>query len=154
MKYISILLAVLIILSVIIVIAVPKIMGTVTNSKKASLETATLSIISGAEKLYLENQLLGIKTDIECSDVAKMQSNVYGACKITFDSGGNATVILNGKKDGKFDNLACSGTKEGVTCIEGSISLLKGLQCEYNGALVPGAEFVHNQYTYRYKQQH
>ena len=85
--------------------------------------------------------------DLKCTDVASL-SNDYGTCKITFDDNGVATVIVNGKKDGKFNNLACQGTKDNMTCTEGEISTSR--KCTTTDALVSGLKFVDGQYTYTY----
>ena len=85
--------------------------------------------------------------DLKCTDVASL-SNDYGTCKITFDDNGVATVVINGKKDGKFNNLACQGTKDNMTCAEGEISTSR--KCTTPDKLVYDLKFVDGQYTYRY----
>ena len=85
--------------------------------------------------------------DLKCSDVASL-SDDYGTCKITFDNSGVATVVINGKKGGKFDNLACSGTKDNMTCAEGEISTSR--KCTTTDTLTNGLKFVDGQYTYTY----
>ena len=105
------LLAVIVILAVILIIAMPKISDVIKNSKEASLETTAKLIASQAEKKYTENQVLDGSTAIKCSDVAKISSNNYESCNITFDSKGNAKVTIVGK--GKFEGLAIyDGTKD------------------------------------------
>ena len=145
------LLAVIVILAVILVIAMPKINEVIKKTRLSSLEATTKMIINSAEKKYTENQVLEQGTNIGCSDVAKLNKNDYGTCKITFDDKGNASVILNGKKDGKFDNLTCSGTRGNITCKEGTI--VASLKCNSGkSSLTQGDEYVNGQYTYRYKQ--
>ncbi len=105
------LLAVIVILAVILIIAMPKISDVIKNSKEASLETTAKLIASQAEKKYTENQVLDGSSTIKCSDVAKISSNDYESCNITFDSKGNAKVTIVGK--GKFEGLAIyDGTKD------------------------------------------
>ena len=105
------LLAVIVILAVILIIAMPKISDVIKNSKEASLETTAKLIASQAEKKYTENQVLDGSTAIKCSDVAKISSNNYESCNITFDDKGNAKVTIVGK--GKFDGLeVVDGTKD------------------------------------------
>ena len=147
------LLAVIVILAVILVIAMPKISEVIKKTRLSSLEATTKMIINSAEKKYTENQVLEQGTNIGCSDVAKLNENDYGTCKITFDDKGNASVILNGKKDGKFDNLTCSGTKGNITCGEGETEIT--LKCVTGkSSLTQGDEYVNGQYTYRYKEEH
>ncbi len=105
------LLAVIVILAVILIIAMPKISDVIKNSKEASLETTAKLIASQAEKKYTENQVLDGNTAIKCSDVAKISSNDYESCNITFDDKGNAKVSIVGK--GKFEGLeVVDGTKD------------------------------------------
>ena len=146
------LLAVIVILAVILVIAMPKISEVIKKTRLSSLEATTKMIINSAEKKYTENQVLDNSSSaIKCSDVAKLNDTDYGTCKITFDDKGNASVILNGKKDGKFDNLTCSGTKGNITCSEGQTEIT--LKCVTGkSSLTQGDEYVNGQYTYRYKE--
>ena len=105
------LLAVIVILAVILIIAMPKISDVIKNSKEASLETTAKLIASQAEKKYTENQVLDGSGTIRCSDVAKISSNDYESCNITFDDKGNAKVSIVGK--GKFDGMeVVDGTKD------------------------------------------
>lgn len=142
------LLAVIVILAVILVIAMPKISDVIKKTRLSSLEATTKMIINFAEKKYTENQVLEQGTNINCSDVAKLNKNDYGICKITFDDKGNASVILNGKKDGKFDNLTCSGTKGNITCGEGETSIYR--KCTTSDTLIKNLKFIDGQYTYTY----
>ncbi|MEF2690172.1 MAG: BspA family leucine-rich repeat surface protein [Bacilli bacterium] len=142
------LLAVIVILAVILVIAVPRIMSVIKDAKLGSIESTAKLIASTAESRYESKKALGLDVgDLKCTDVASL-SNDYGKCKITFDDNGVATVIVNGKKDGKFDNLACQGTRNNITCIQGEIPTSR--MCKYYRKLTDGLEFVDGQYTYRY----
>ena len=143
------LLAVIVILAVILIIAMPKISEVIKKTRLSSLEATAKLLINQAEKKYTENQVLDNSSAIKCSDVAKLNENDYGTCKIKFDDKGNASVILNGKKDGKFDNLTCSGTKGNLTCGEGQTKVQ--LKC-YTGneTLTGGEEYVNGQYKYYY----
>ena len=108
------LLAVIVILAVILIIAMPKISDVIKNSKESSLETTAKLIASQAEKKYTENQVLDNSSTIKCSDVAKISSNDYESCNITFDSKGNAKVTIVGK--GKFEGIAvCNANKNSAT---------------------------------------
>ena len=111
------LLAVIVILAVILIIAMPKISDVIKNSKEASLETTAKLIASQAEKKYTENQILGKTDNINCSDVVKLNDRDYGACTITFDASGNASVSINGS--GKFAGLTIkNATKNSATATE------------------------------------
>ena len=142
------LLAVIVILAVILVIAVPRIMSVIKDAKLGSIESTAKIIASTAESRYESKKALGLDVgDLKCTDVASL-SNDYGKCKITFDDNGVATVIVNGKKGGKFDNLACQGTKDNMTCTEGEISTSR--KCTTTDTLTNGLNFVDGQYTYTY----
>ena len=142
------LLAVIVILAVILVIAVPRIMSVIKDAKLGSIESTAKLIASTAESSYESKKALGLDVgDLKCTDVASL-SNDYGTCKITFDDNGVATVIVNGKKDGKFNNLACQGTKDNMTCAEGEISTAK--KCTTTDTLADNLKFVDGQYTYTY----
>ena len=142
------LLAVIVILAVILVIAVPRIMSVIKDAKLGSIESTAKIIASTAENRYESKTALGLEVGtLKCTDVASL-SNDYGKCKITFDDNGVATVVINGKKGGKFDNLACQGTKDNITCIEGEISTAR--KCTTTDTLTNGLKFVDGQYTYRY----
>ena len=146
------LLAVIVILAVILVIAMPKISEVIKKTRLSSLEATAKLLINQAEKKYTENQVLDNSSAIKCSDVAKLNENDYGTCNITFDNNGNASVILNGKKNGKFDNLTCSGTKGNITCSEGQTEIT--LKCVTGkSSLTQGDEYVNGQYTYKYMQE-
>ena len=142
------LLAVIVILAVILVIAVPRIMSVIKDAKLGSIESTAKLIASTAESSYESKKALGLDVgDLKCTDVASL-SNDYGTCKIAFDDSGVATVVINGKKGGKFDNLACQGTKDNMTCAEGEISTSR--KCATTDTLTNGLKFVDGQYTYTY----
>ncbi len=110
------LLAVIVILAIILVIAVPKITDTIKNSKIASFESSAKTIAAQAEKKKMENEILEDTGSINCSDVVKLNDTDYGNCSITFD-GNTAKVTLVGK--GKFEGLSViNGTKENATAGE------------------------------------
>ena len=142
------LLAVIVILAVILIIAMPKISEVIKKTRLSSLETTAKLIASQAEKKYTENQVLDSSSAIKCNDVAKLNDTDYGTCKIKFDDKGNASVILNGKKDGKFDNLTCSGTKGNIICGEGETSIYR--KCTTTDTLIKNLKYVDGQYTYTY----
>ena len=123
-------------------------MSVIKDAKLGSIESTAKLIASTAESRYESKKALGLDVgDLKCTDVASL-SNDYGKCKITFDDNGVATVIVNGKKDGKFNNLSCQGTKDNMTCTEGEISTSR--KCTTTDTLTNGLKFVDGQYTYRY----
>ena len=110
------LLAVIVILAIILVIAVPKITDTIKNSKKASFESSAKTIATQAEKKKMEKEILEDSGSINCSDVVKLNDTDYGNCSITFD-GNTAKVTLVGK--GKFEGLKITNaTKDSATAGE------------------------------------
>ena len=110
------LLAVIVILAIILVIAVPKITDTIKNSKIASFESSAKTIAAQAEKKKMEKEILEDTGSINCSDVVKLNDTDYGNCSISFD-GNTAKVTLVGK--GKFEGLSViNGTKENATASE------------------------------------
>ena len=116
------LLAVIVILAVILIIAVPQIQSVIKDSKTSTLKNTLKLMISAAEEEYINKKALGIEINtVKCDKIAKLSDKDYGKCKITYDNDGTPTVIINGKKDGKFDNIACSGTRNNITCIQGEI---------------------------------
>ena len=110
------LLAVIVILAIILVIAVPKITDTIKNSKKASFESSAKTIAAQAEKKKMEKEILEDTGSISCSDIVKLNDTDYGNCSISFD-GNTAKVTLAGK--GKFEGLSViNGTKDNATAGE------------------------------------
>ena len=110
------LLAVIVILAIILVIAVPKLSETIKNSKKASFESSAKTIASQAEKKKMEKEILEDAGSINCSDVVKLNDTDYESCSISFD-GNTAKVSLIGK--GKFEGLQIiNGTKDSATAGE------------------------------------
>ena len=110
------LLAVIVILAVILVIAMPKITDTIKNSKIASFESSAKTIAAQAEKKKMEKEILEDTGSINCSDVVKLNNSDYGNCSITFD-GNTAKVTLVG--NGKFEGLQITnGTKDNAKAEE------------------------------------
>ena len=110
------LLAVIVILAIILVIAVPKITDTIKNSKIGSFESSAKTIAAQAEKKKMENEILEDAGSINCSDVVKLNDTDYGNCSISFD-GNTAKVSLVGK--GKFEGLKITNaTKDNATAGE------------------------------------
>ena len=104
------LLAVIVILAIILVIAIPKITDTIKNSKIASFESSAKTIAAQAEKKKMENEILDNTNPINCNNLVKLSNNDYISCSIYFDNNNNALVTLYGS--GKFEGLqVINGTK-------------------------------------------
>ena len=104
------LLAVIVILAIILVIAVPKISDTIKNSKIASFESSAKTIAAQAEKKKMENEILDNTNPITCNNLVKLSNSDYISCSVYFDSNNNALVTLYGS--GKFEGLqVINGTK-------------------------------------------
>ena len=111
------LLAVIVILAIILVIAVPKITDTIKNSKIASFESSAKTIAEQAEKKKMENEILDNTNLITCNNLVKLSNSDYISCSIYFDSNNNALVTLYGS--GKFEGLQIiNGTKENAKAEE------------------------------------
>ena len=118
------LLAVIVILAVILVIAIPQIMNTIKTARLSSFKDSAILIATNAEKDYLSNKVLNPgynETSIPCSDVAKLNDD-YEYCNVTYEDG-KAKVLLNGKTNGKFSNIYCSGTINNMECKEGILAV-------------------------------
>ena len=103
------LLAVIVILAIILVIAVPQIMNTIKDARKGSFESSAKLIASNAETYWLTKQTLGetLPTTAACADLASLSAD-YGTCTVTIDNAGKAKVSLAGAEGGKFN--ACTVT--------------------------------------------
>ena len=111
------LLAVIVILAIILVIAVPKITDTIKNSKIASFESSAKTIAAQAEKKKMENEILDNTNPINCNNLVKLSNSDYISCSIYFDINNNALVTLYGS--GKFEGLQIiNGTKESAKAEE------------------------------------
>ena len=111
------LLAVIVILAIILVIAVPQIMNTIDSARKSSLLSSARMIASSAETEYSVKQTLGEATSsITCATLVPDlnttdydTSSAAGMCTVSFDGSGNATVNLSGKAGGKFEKYKACG---------------------------------------------
>ena len=113
------LLAVIVILAIILVIAVPQIMNTIDSAREGSMQSSVKMIAASAEREYTVRETLGTLNQeeypIACTDVASLSDADYVTCEITF-SNGEATVKLLGKSGGKFAGKAvCAGTRTTAT---------------------------------------
>lgn len=112
------LLAVIVILGVILLIAVPKVISTINSSKLATLEDTVKMIAKTAEREYVTRTTLDtldqVGDPITCEDVVNLSPNDYSNCEISF-TGDVAYVSLTGV--GNFEGLSCNeGTKDSANC--------------------------------------
>ena len=84
------LLAVIAVLALILIIAVPKITKTLDNSKNRTLELSAKSLARSAEEAYLEKESYGLDEEITCESVANINSDDYLYCNISFNEEGKA----------------------------------------------------------------
>ena len=112
------LLAVIVILALILVIAVPKVMNVIEDDKKATLESTAKMIASQAEKQKVQNTVLGNEENITCEGITNINKDDYPSCEITFEDNTAKVTIVGG---GKFDGLyVCNGTKTEATATDES----------------------------------
>jgi len=104
------LLAVIVILGIILLVAVPKIMNVISDSKLSSIESTVKLLANQAEIEYKTREALDTldqeSDPIECSDISNVDISDYDTCVIDFDSEGKATVSIYG-----------TGSMEGYYCI-------------------------------------
>lgn len=103
------LLAVIVILAVILVIAIPQVMNIIGDVRKAAFSSSAKLLAQEAEKKFVQNEVLGVNKDINCSSVSKLNDEDYEYCNITINNG-VALVTLVG--NGKFEGMkVLNGTK-------------------------------------------
>jgi len=105
------LLAVIVVLGIILLIAVPQISKTIDESKKGIFASSAKTIAANAENMYLAHNTMGKKFEVTCDKVAEMSKDDYEKCEITMSQDGKATVYLKGA--GRFEGkYICAGTRE------------------------------------------
>ena len=121
------LLAVIVILAIILVIAVPQIMNTIDGARKASIESSVKMVAAQVENQYTVAQTLGnvgtgtgqfnpgtSTSKATCGTWAGLNDVDYASCTYYID-GTTAKVTLTGS--GKFDGYTCTdGTRTSATC--------------------------------------
>lgn len=114
------LLAVIVILAIILVIAVPKITDTIDNARRGSLESSVKMVAAQAETQKTVDIMYGEGvTFLDTGDCigsgaewAGLNSTDYDTCTYTI-ADGVATVTITGK--GKFNGYTCTGTRSSIT---------------------------------------
>ena len=113
------LLAVIVVLAIILIIAVPQITNTIDSAREGSMRSSAMMVAAQAEREYTVRQTIGTAVGtVTCAEVATLSAADYGTCTITFDGSGNSTVKLCGKANGKFNGkciLAATRTSGTVT---------------------------------------
>ena len=116
------LLAVIVILAIILVIAVPKITDTIDNARRGSFESSIKMVAAQAEtQKTVADTLEGVTFDsgtaeakVTCTGKSwtGLNNSDYDTCSYTITNG-TASVTLKGK--GKFAGYTCTGTRTGIT---------------------------------------
>ena len=107
------LLATLVILAFILVIAVPRIVNVINNSKLGTITSSAKVVLDSAEKKQSENQVLENPTDINCENVSKLNDTDYNSCDLTFNNHIPYIVLVG---SGKLEGYKCEGTKDDLNC--------------------------------------
>ena len=138
------LLAVIVILGIILLIAVPKVTATISNATDASMAASAKMIAASAEREFAVRQSLSYNdystgnvimlsnvhfmlqqmiptTTILCTDIVNLSANDYvltvdGCNASVVDETGVATVTLVGAEGGRFEGkYVCNGTRLSAT---------------------------------------
>ena len=112
------LLAVIVILAIVLVIAVPQIGKVVKKTRINAIGSTTKLIAAKAEEKELENEVVENPEDLLCENLVKLDEN-YGSCVVNIVDG-KKVVTLSGSDTGKFAGITCIGTKENVVCNDGN----------------------------------
>ena len=107
------LLASLVILAFILVIAVPKIVNVIDNSKLGTITSSAKVVLDSAEKNQSENQVLENPSIINCENVSKLNDTDYSSCDLTFNNKIPYIVLVG---SGKLEGYKCEGTKDNLNC--------------------------------------
>lgn len=107
------LLASLVILAFILVIAVPRIVNVIDNSKLGTITSSAKVVLDSAEKKQSENQVLENPSNINCENVSKLNDTDYNSCDLTFNNKIPYIVLVG---SGKLEGYKCEGTKDDLNC--------------------------------------
>ena len=107
------LLATLVILAFILVIAVPRIVNVIDNSKLGTITSSAKVVLDSAEKKQSENQVLENPSNINCENVSKLNDTDYNSCDLTFNNKIPYIVLVG---SGKLEGYKCEGTKDDLNC--------------------------------------
>ena len=116
------LLAVIVILAVILIIAMPQIMNTIKTSRLKTMEGSAKLILKRAEKEYIAKNMgktnLGYEV-INCDEIVKISKDEYSRCRVEVSPEGEAYINLKGTATGKFKGMTCIGTIDNMDCRQG-----------------------------------
>jgi len=104
------LLAVIVILSIVLIIAMPQIINVVRETQDDALLSSAKLIASAAEIRKESNDIAGVTEIIMCDDVFKITED-YGSCYIEFDAIGKAKVTISGANKFKGKHV-CDASSE------------------------------------------
>ena len=136
------LLAVITIISLILIIAVPKVLDTINNSKKETFELTARSIASAAEKKYVDNYTAGVDEEILCHNVVDINDIDYEYCDVEIYND-EAKVNIKGK--GKYNGLyICGGTKINASVTDEECPIMYGKGTTYITKLLSRENTLHN----------
>ena len=102
-----------VIVSVMLIIAIPSMKVVIDNSTLNSMKSSAILVLDLAEKKYTESMLLDENKNITCESVSNLIKTDYKSCSLSFDNN-IAKILLIG--DGRFKNYKCEGTKDSLCC--------------------------------------
>ena len=158
------LLAVIAILSILVIIALPNVINMYTKAQKEAFLTETKKLYSEAEKKYISSSISGnTNTIINSEDDSKldMTGEKLKYCILLYNNGkvkdlkvSNGKWILNLDNSKTIEELTIDDLEEGnlddYDCKGNQVLSPTPVYCTFDGEMVQGAEFVKGQYTYRY----
>ena len=161
------LLAVIAILSILVIIALPNVINMYTKAQKEAFLTETKKVYSEAEKKYISSSISGnTNTIINSEDDSKldMTGEKLQYCILLYNNGKVKDLkVSNGKWIASLDNgktieeLTIDDLEEGnlddYDCKGNQVLSPTPVYCTFDGEMVQGSEYVNGQYTYRYMQE-
>ena len=117
------LLAVIVILAIILVIAVPQIMDTIESSRIAAMESSVKMVAAQVENQYTVAKTLGkefLDTGSCMEEWAGLNDADYKTCTYKMGADGTALVTISGQ--GKFSGYTCKeGSRNSAKCGKGPV---------------------------------
>ena len=161
------LLAVIAILSILVIIALPNVINMYTKAQKEAFLTETKKLYSEAEKKYISSSISGnTNTIINSEDDSKldMTGEKLKYCILLYNNGkvkdlkvSNGKWILNLDNSKTIEELTIDDLEEGnlddYDCKGNQVLSPAPVYCTFDGEMVQGAKYVNGQYTYRYMQE-
>ena len=161
------LLAVIAILSILVIIALPNVINMYTKAQKEAFLAETKKVYSEAEKKYISSSISGnTNTIINSEDDSKldMTGEKLKYCILLYNNGkvkdlkvSNGKWILNLDNSKTIEELTIDDLEEGnlddYDCKGNQVLSPAPVYCTFDGEMVQGSEYVNGQYTYRYMQE-